>query len=479
VFFQRGEILSPDERQRVHLQSLRILEQVGARFHSGKARRLLAAGGAVVNEETRLVCIPPGMVEQALEITPRSIVLGARNPHYSYAMPSGLTRYGMDGTAAFALDFNSGERRYGTLRDIENGCRIFQQLELGVMAWAPTTASDAPVQSRPLHEFLTTARSCSKHVNHELHTADQAPYLAEGLAAILGSEDEFRTRKAYSVIYCPVAPLSHDSEMMDAYLDLGQYGMPVMVMPMPVPGSTGPASLFGNICLANAEALSAIVLFQLAHPGRDLLYSSGVGTLDFKTGGFLGGTPEMALQSAALTEMGRHYALPTTSAGCTSDAREPGAQAVFEKVITTIMPAMAGSEIIIGLGEIESDQLLVLEQYIVDHEIALQVQRLLEGVDTAGDKELFDDISAIGPGGHFLSRRSTRHAPRSGEFHLSHLLDHHSYEAWKELGSPSMYTNAREKVTGILATPPVDALPEAIEQELDSILRKADQELKE
>jgi hypothetical protein len=78
-----------------------------------------------------------------------------------------------------------------------------------------------------------------------------------------------------------------------------------MIMPMPVTGTTGPAGLLANVALANAEALSAIVVYQLAHPGRPMIYSSATGSMDFRSGAFLGGTPEMGIMSAALVTMGR------------------------------------------------------------------------------------------------------------------------------------------------------------------------------
>ncbi len=475
----KAEILSSQEQERIHSLSLRILSEIGVRYHGDKALEILGKHGASVDWETRVARIPRELVEQALGTSPKQLVLGARNPAYDYAMPSGISRYCMDGTAAFALDFETGERRYGTRQDIENGARLFQTLELGVMAWAPTCASDSASGSRPLHEFFTMAKFCSKHGQHELHTVEQVPYLVEGLVALLGSEEEVRRRKAFSLIYCPVAPLSHDGAMLDAYLELGQWKVPVMLMPMPVAGTTGPASLFSNIALANAELLSSVVVYQLAHPGRPLIYSSAVGSLDFRTGGFLGGTPEMGIQSAALTEMGHFYNLPATSAGCTADAKQPGPEAVLEKLVTTIPPVLAGSEIIVGFGEIESDQLLVLEQYLVDHEIARYCQRLLEGVDSSEGKDLFEDIASVGPGGHFLSRKSTRQAPRGGEFFFPSLLNYNSHEAWLELGKPTMYSKAREKVKEILAGPVIDPLPDAITAKLDEILQRADRELKE
>jgi trimethylamine--corrinoid protein Co-methyltransferase len=265
--------------------------------------------------------------------------------------------------------------------------------------------------------------------------------------------------------------------MMDAYIELGSLDMPVMTLPMPVTGTTGPISLFGNICVANAEALSTIIVCQLAHPGRPVIYSSATGTMDLRNGAFMGGTPEMGLMSAALAEMGRFYGLPATSAGCTSDAREAGPDAVLEKVITTIAPVLGRSDIIVGFGEVESDQLLILEQIVVDNEIAHFCERVFQGVDVCPEKVLTEDIVALGPGGNFLTRRSTRNLARSGEIYFSGLLDRHTQEQWLKLGKPGLYSNARKKVEEILAGPLQDPLPGDVTGELEQILSNADRQI--
>jgi trimethylamine--corrinoid protein Co-methyltransferase len=474
-----AQFLSEDEQNRIHEQSLQILAEVGVKFHGEKALPLLEKNGATVDWDSRIARIPGEMVTEALRVAPKSFVLEARNPAYAYPLPSPVTRYCIDGTAAFVLDPDSGEKRYGTSKDIEDSLRIFQQMDMGVMAWAPTIASEAPSHSRVLHEFFGIMKSTSKHGQHEVHHPRQVPYLVEGLKAVMGSEDAIRDRNAYSLIYCPVAPLMHDGPMLDAYLELGDWNMPVMVLPMPVNGTTGPASLFSNLCLANAEALSSIIIFELAHPGRPVIYSSATGSVDFRSGAYLAGTPEMGLQSAALVVMGRYYNLPSTSAGCSSDAKAPGAEAILDKLITTIPPVAAGSDIIVGTGEIEGDQLLILEQLVVDNELAHICERLYSGVDGSPGRDLYADIAKVGPGGHFLGARSTRLAARSDEFYMSKLMDRHPYEAWLELGKPDLYRNARQKVNEILAAPMVDPLPENVVVELERILQAADRELTE
>ena len=165
------------------------------------------------------------------------------------------------------------------------------------------------------------------------------------------------------------------------------------------------------------------------------------------------GTPEMGLMAAALTRMGRFYDLPTGSAGCTSDAKQAGPEAVMEKFFTTLPPVCAGADIIVGLGEIESDQLLILEQLVVDNEIAHFCERLYGGVDASESKILYEDIARSGPGGNFLKLKSTRLAARSDEFFYPLLTDRHTPEKWAEEGKPTMYSKAREKVEQILAAP--------------------------
>ena len=410
---------------------------MGVRFHGQRALPLLEQSGATVDPGHPDCQDSPGAGVAGHPTTPKSVVLGARNPIHDYALPADESHYCIDGTASFVLDFESGEKRYGTRRDIEQSLRVFQQMDMGVMAWAPTVASDAPAHSRALHEFVGIMKSPPSTASTRCITRGRSHTWSTFSRRWQAVRPNSGAGRNYSLIYCPVAPLVHDGDMLDAYLELGAWDLPVMIMPMPVNGTTGPASLFSNLALANAEALSSIVVYQLAHPGRPLIYSSATGSVDFRTGAYLAGTPEMGIQSAALVTMGRYYGLPSTSAGCSSDAKEPGAEAVLDKLMTTVAPVCAGSDIIVGTGVIEGDQLLILEQLVVDNEIGHLCRRLKDGVDGAESRDLFDDIAQVGPGGHFLKSRNTRLAARSREFYMSDLLDRHPYDAWVGWENPA------------------------------------------
>jgi trimethylamine:corrinoid methyltransferase-like protein len=120
---------------------------------------------------------------------------------------------------------------------------------------------------------------------------------------------------------------------------------------------------------------------------------------------------------------------------------------------------------------------LVLEQLVVDNELAHFCERIVTGVDCSEEKDLVRDILQVGPGGNFLKSRNTRLAARSSEFFYPTLTDRHPYQSWIGLGKPTLYTKAREKVAEILSAPVVDPLPENVSRELDEILRAADKEL--
>jgi trimethylamine--corrinoid protein Co-methyltransferase len=317
----------------------------------------------------------------------------------------------------------------------------------------------------------------SKHIQHEIHHPAHVPYLIEGLIAILGSETAIRERKIFSVCYCTIPPLTHDLDMCDACLELAQFHVPILPYPMPACGSTGPASLHSDIAVANAESLSALVLFQMASPGTPIIYGSAAGVTNFRTGGFVQGAAESALINTALGEMARFYGLPNTQAGCLTDAQEPGAQAMLDKMLTTLPLVLAGVDVVNGIGEMATSQLVLQEQILVDHEMACLCQRLKDGIEVSDAQDLFEDVARLGPGGHFLMEDTTVKACRSRQFFHSQLAERSTYEEWLKLGRPDMYAKARKKAQAILAAPLKQPLPADVAGKLEDIMRRADAEL--
>lgn len=469
--------LSNKERERIHGDSLKILAEIGVRFGSVKALKILADHGAAVDHDTRIAKIPPSLVEASLKTAPRSFTLGARNPAFNVPMPSPHSVYTLDGEATFATDFETGERRNGMSKDLIASLRIVEELPLAAVIWPNVMMSDIPVGSADIRATCLSLMHASKHIQHELHGPELVPFLIEALKAVLGSEQAVRERKIFSVCYCTIPPLTHDEVMCDTYLELAKYHVPILPYPMPACGSTGPASLYSDIAVANAESLSALVLFQSAVPGTPIIYGHAAGVMNFASGGFVQGAPESTLLNGGLGDMARFYGLPNTQAGCLSDAKAPGPQAIMEKMISTLPLVLSGTDIINGIGEMETSQLLVLEQLIVDHEIASVCKRLRDGIEVSDSRDLYADVARAQPGGHFLMEDSTLEACHSEEFLKSALADRNTFEQWQELGRPDLYSRARERVREILDMPPPHPLPDAVVGKLEAVMREADKEL--
>jgi trimethylamine--corrinoid protein Co-methyltransferase len=464
-------VLSESEKERIHRDSVEILETVGITLRSDKAIRILKKNGASVDETNRIVRIPKEMLDHALQTAPKSFVLGARNPEFDFHLPSPATRY-TTAAGTFAIDHDTGERRPALRRDLEYSLRINEEMDMAAFTWPTAVMHDVSDETRTVREWLDGFRFSSKHIQDEVASLEQVPILIEVLSAILGSESAIKERGIFSVIYSTIPPLTHEKTFCETYLELVKFHIPIATIPMPTAGSTGPASLYSNIAVANAESLSALVLFQMAEPGTPILYAHAAGVTNFRLGTFIEGAPESELMNCGLAEMGHFYNLPVMKAGLASDAKQPGPQAVMEKIFSLLPSVLGGVDACVGLGVIETSNLLCLDQIVVDNEIARICQRIRDGVDVSDGKDLLADVKAVGPGGHFLGQRSTREACRSDEFLRTELFDRNTHERWVELGRPDIYDNAREKVDAILGGPLKNPLPDDVIGRFEEIERR-------
>ncbi|MDR0518560.1 MAG: trimethylamine methyltransferase family protein [Clostridiales Family XIII bacterium] len=443
--------LSDEEKRIIDAEAVRILEEVGISFPSDMALSALESGGAKVDRDKGLAYIPRELVTKALAAAPKEVFFGARDGDWDFTIPGAKSIYNLDGCGVYALDYGAERRRDAVLQDVANAAKVFDAIPLGNLVWPPISPSDVPQGPRSIVSTVTCYRNSSKHIQDEVKTRAEVPYMVEIAGILAGGKDRIRERNMYSVTYCTVAPLTHDREMLEATMDLSRYGAPINIYPMPASGTTGPASLFYNVAVGVAEALSAVALFESYSPGCPLVMGSAIGSVNAKTGAFLEGMPETVLQLCASKEMADYYGLPTIIAGCISDAKVPGIQASIEKMLTSLPLAMLGTDVIQGMGMLESSMTLSLEQLIIDGEIAQLNTRMRAGIDVSPEKNLFDDIKAVGPGGHFLKQKSTRRLFRSDEFYNSEMLDRGTYEEWLGSGGRELTDIAHERVEKILS----------------------------
>ncbi len=67
-----SQFLSSEEQHTLHDDSLKILREVGAFFHSDRALDILAKNGADVDKDSKIARIPEEMVAQATFLSART-----------------------------------------------------------------------------------------------------------------------------------------------------------------------------------------------------------------------------------------------------------------------------------------------------------------------------------------------------------------------------------------------------------------------
>jgi len=151
------------------------------------------------------------------------------------------------------------------------------------------------------------------------------------------------------------------------------------------------------------------------------------------------------------------------------------AQSGHEKTITSLLPALAGANLIYGLGMLESGVTIDYAQLVMDAEFARMVKFCVPGIPVTDETLSVDVIAEIGPFSDFLSHDDTFKGMRGQS--RSQFIDRRVREEWTVAGATTLYDRSLAEARRILETHVPEPLPEAVAAELKSIITQAEQEL--
>ncbi len=153
----------------------------------------------------------------------------------------------------------------------------------------------------------------------------------------------------------------------------------------------------------------------------------------------------------------------------------PDYQLGLEKIMTSLIPAMAGANMLYGLGMLESGITISYGQMLIDNEMAKFTRRCLQGVPINENTEAVELIKKIGPRGQFLAQKHTGQNMRD---HLyPKLADRNTRDTWIKEGALDIGRKADEKAKAIIENYKVEPLPENILSEMNLVIKKAEKEL--
>lgn len=470
-------VLSDEDRDQVHEKTVKILEETGVRVESDLGRDYLKKAGAIVDENTRVVRIPRKLLEDSLQAAPIKFSLGARRPGWDLGMNEGECSLMIDGQGISVIDHRTREKRPSLSSDWLDATRITDFLdEIGVY-WGMVERSDSE-DSLPetVRHWSNIFRNFSKHVQNGSSTVSESKWLLEILQTVFGDRETIRRTKPYSFLVCPQSPLIIEGEHTDAYLATKGYQIPIAVMPMPLMGGTGPGNMISMTILGNCEVLAMLCLVQAADPGTPFIWAPTLAVMNPRTGMYSAGAIENALLNSATTEMGRYYGLPVEGTGGGTDTFKPGIQASYERGMSALIAMLSWPDLMIGCGLLGGSMILSLEQLLIDVEIFRMSKQAHRGIPAHEEAWLDEIIQKVGPGGNFLGEKSTIKNMRSGEWLIPRMGVHEPEKTWERSSKKDILDEAREKIDHILKTHQPLPLADEIQDELNRICKKAQEE---
>ncbi len=147
-----------------------------------------------------------------------------------------------------------------------------------------------------------------------------------------------------------------------------------------------------------------------------------------------------------------------------------------EKTLTALLPALAGANVIYGLGNTETGVTMDYGQMVMDNEFAGLIKFTLGGLPVNDETLAVDVIREIGPAKDFLSHEHTFANMRTAQTHPE-LLDRRIREDWMQDGAKTIYERSWEKALDIIENHKPKPLPDSVRKALRDVVLEAEDEL--
>lgn len=443
--------LTDAQVKKIHLASLSILENTGVQVEEAEALKLFEAAGA--NVDGNRVRLTASIVEDAVEKAPSRLVLAGRDPQNDLLLEGARVHIGTGGAALQVLDLETEKIRPAILDDVVDMARIVDALENIHFYLLPIYPTDISKESVEISKYYAALANTTKHVQGGIYTIQGIRDVIEMCEHIMGGTDVLRERPIVSFITSwMVSPLKFATDVTTLLLEICHQRIPVVLSSAPMAGSTAPVTLAGMLAQLNAEQLAGLTLTQLASPGCPVLIGPIPATANLRSGRYLGGSIELGLCNAAITQMAHFYQVPIYNSAGMTESKLPDIQAGIEKTQSVIQVALAGANFIHhAAGMLEDMSTIAYEQFVIDNDMLGMAMRAVRGIDVNDETLALEAIDRVGPGNHFLKDEHTLRYMRTEHYFPSAVINRQSRPDWEADGEKDARYRAKEIARRILA----------------------------
>jgi trimethylamine--corrinoid protein Co-methyltransferase len=464
--------LDKEEEEFVHEQSLKSLNEIGVLVRSESVAKMLADNGAEVNKKG-IAKIPERMVKESLKKATKEFTLAARDSKNDMKLPvDGPPFVSTDGLTVFMHDLETGKKRTATRKDLADFAKLADALDGVDFFWPIVTAYDVPTGSHCIHEQWTSLQNCTMHVQGDSLSAEDAIMQVKLASLIVGGEKELRRRPIFSVVNCPVAPLSFEKGSVEAQVELAKAGIPIVSMSMSLSGMSCPVTVAGTIVNANTENLASLVITQFASPGAPHIFSSESSPINMSTGSMNYSAPEMPLISAAVGQMARRYGRPNMVGAWGVGGEKPGMTGSLVDILPTILTVLTGSDLLPGIGGLDDAKGSALEQMVIDSYLWEDVRGFIRRFPIDEKSVALGVVKQVGHGNTFLTHSHTAMNFKKELFFFNKERNH-----WWVTQSDKMVQEAKEIAKKLLREHTVPPIDKSIVDQGNELIKRYEKEI--
>jgi len=434
--YERMQILTEADKDRIHAASLEILKDMGINFLDPEAIDIFKHHGFKVDGAT--VHLEEKQMQQALSTAPAEFELSARNSKRNVIVGGDHLVLAPGYGASLMID-PDGSQRSGVMADYDNFCRLVQTSKVVDMSTClMIDPSDRPPGKSHLDMLKSNLTLCDKPFIGSSTSREAALDAMEMAGIAWGGKDQIQDKPVMVGMISSLSPLQYSSEMIGAMIEYARHGQVNMIGLLMMAGTTGPVTLPGLLALQNAEMLAGIVLSQLVNPGAPVIYGSSSTATDMRTGSLAIGAPELSMIQNATAQMAKYYKLPCRGSGGLTDAHCPDMQAGIESALALNATIMSGANLILhACGILGSYQSMSFQKFLADEEICGMMRRMLKPLEVTRERLDLDTIKSVGIGNEFLTHPDTLAHCRT-EFYQSNVMNREDYTTWREKGGIKM-----------------------------------------
>ena len=448
---------SEEDVKKMHEASLDILEQTGIKSFSESFVAFCKEAGLDVQDDPSgkgsRIRFSREVVEKALQDAPKSFTMYGLDDKYQIKWgEKNAYNHTCVGTP-FVTDVETGKRRNTSLADLEDYIRLADALPTTDII-SCLTAQGIPEHAANAVQVAAMVKNTTKPLRVCIHDAGETEDVVNVFAAAVGSKEELVKKPIAYLEVSPISPMEYADDPAEAIISIVDAGMPLGVIPCPMIGATGPMTVVGSVVMHNAEILAGVTIAQLRKPGHPTIMSPRVTFMEMSTAMGLWAAPEMGLAATLSAELMRFYNMPCTVTGFSCGSKVSDAQAAFESMFNTLMPALVGVDVCGAAGSLDNVLEASYEKLVIDNEIASLIQHAIKGYDVDDDtcaadvvKDVVDDPSF---GGNFLGHPHTMKHLRT-ELWKGYVTDRAIYENWQAAGAKTFTERAHDLVVDVLA----------------------------